>query len=97
MLRQARSLDQLHHQRAAPVALLQAVDRGNVGMVQRGQHLRFTPEARHAFGVSSEYLGQGFQRHIAPELGIPGAIDLTHSARVKEGNDLVGANLTPYP
>src|SRR6516225_6527160 len=64
MLRQARSLDQLHHQRAVPGGLFQAVDRGDVGMIQRRQHLRFAPEARHAFGVSGEYLRQDLQRHV---------------------------------
>ena len=33
----------------------------------------------------------------APEPGVVRLVHLTHATRVKEGNHLVGANLTPYP
>ena len=35
------SLHQFHHDEAHPVGLLQPVNRGDVGVVQRGKELRF--------------------------------------------------------
>ena len=46
-----RPFDQLQNQRPRVAGLLQPVDRANVGMVQRGQDLRFTLEAGQPVGV----------------------------------------------
>ena len=48
------SLDQFHHQRAVPSGLLEAVHRGNGGMGDRREHLRFAFEPRHALGIVRE-------------------------------------------
>ena len=47
-IRERRPLHQLHHERRNAAGLLEAVDRGDVGMVERGQRLRFAVEARQA-------------------------------------------------
>jgi hypothetical protein len=86
------SFNQLHYQRVFPVRLLQAVNGGNVGMVQRGQDLCFTPEARHALGVSSEYVREHLQGHITAQLAVPGPIHFSHSARTKWCDDLIGTD-----
>ena len=52
---------------ADAAGFFQAVERGDVGMVQRRQHLRFALKAGHAIGVGGEKLRQDFERHIAPE------------------------------
>src|SRR5262249_22820924 len=62
-LRQRRSFYQLPHL-ARVVGLLHAVNCGVIRMVQRGQYLCLTPEARHAFGVSRAHVGQDLQRHV---------------------------------
>jgi len=72
-------------------AIFQAVNRGDVGMVERSQHLGLTPEARHALGVSSECLRQDFQRHFAVQLRVSRAIDFSHSARTDSLHDVVVA------
>ena len=44
------SIDQLQHQRVNAVMLLQPVDGGDVGMIERGQRTRFALEARQPIG-----------------------------------------------
>ena len=46
---------------------LEAVDRGDVRMVQRGQRLRLALEPRQAVRVSGEHVGQDLDRHLAAE------------------------------
>ena len=66
--------------------LVQAVDRADVGMVQRGENLRLAFEARHSPGVLGEGRRQHLQRDVAAELHVGSPIDLAHSA----GADLLG-------
>ena len=49
----------------------EAVDRGDVRMIQRRQHLRFPLEAREPIGIEREQFGQDLQRDIAIELRVP--------------------------
>ena len=73
---QCRSLNQLQHQSTRVAALLQAVDAGDVGMVQRGEDSGFTLEPGQAFGVIGEQIGQDLEGHIPAELRVPGPIHL---------------------
>ena len=69
--------------------LLEAVDRADVWMIQRGQHLGFALEACETFGVVSNRRGQQLQRDVAPEPGIACAIDLAHAPSAEQRDDLV--------
>ena len=51
---QRLALDQLHDQEMSAVGLLEAVERGDVRVIQRRQDLRFALEPRHAVGVGRE-------------------------------------------
>ena len=51
------------HQEADTAVLLQAVNGGDVGVVQRRQKLRLTLEARQPFGVGGEELRQHLDGH----------------------------------
>ena len=53
-----------------PLALLEPVDRGDVGMVQRGERLGFALETRQAVGVLRERVGQDLDRDVAIELRV---------------------------
>ena len=53
-LGQGRPFDQLQHQTVNTVGFFQAVDGGDVGMIQRSQNMRFPLEASHALGVVGE-------------------------------------------
>jgi hypothetical protein len=81
------ALHQFHHQRA----LLDAIDGGNVGMIQSGQHLGFALEPRHVLGVIGERRGQHFDGDVAIELAVAGAVDLTHPAGPKGRDDFIWA------
>ena len=61
-------------------------------MIERGQHLRFTPEARQPFRVARHGVGQDLDRHITVELRIAGAIDLAHATGANGIDDLERAN-----
>jgi hypothetical protein len=58
-------------------------------MIQRGEDFGFALEPCDAIGVVDERVGQDFQRDIAIQLRIAGAIDLTHAAGSDGGEDLV--------
>ncbi len=73
------------------VLFLDAVNRSDVGMIERRQHTRLALESGKAVGIGREGLRQDLERHIAPEPAVPRAIDLAHASRAKRGLDLVGA------
>jgi hypothetical protein len=54
---EGRALDQLHHERVRAAGLLEAVDRGDVGMIQRRQGLRLALEAGEAVRVRANASG----------------------------------------
>ena len=68
----------------------EAVDRGDVGMVERGQRLRFALEAHDAIGVCRECNRQDFERDEAVEVGVARAIHLTHAAGTERAQDFMG-------
>ena len=78
--RQVLAGHQLHDQRADAAGFLDAVDGGDVRVVQRGQRLRFAREAREAIGIGGQGCGQDLDGDVAIELGIARAIDLAHPA-----------------
>ena len=63
-----------------PPRLLDAVDGGDVGMIQRGEDLGFALEARQPIGVVRERFGQDLDRDVAIQLRVARAIDLAHPA-----------------
>src|SRR5262249_9489696 len=79
------AIDKLEHERP----FLDPVDRGDVGMVERREHLRFAGEACETIGVGGEGVGQDFDRDVAIEFGVGGAEDGAHSALAELGGDAV--------
>ncbi len=80
-LLERRAVDQLHDQEAHPVGFLKIVDRGNPGVVERGERLGLAFEPRQARRVRGELPGQDLDRHVALELGVARAVDLAHPTR----------------
>ena len=60
-IRQRRSLDQLQDQRPRPLALLDAVDGGDVGVIQAGEDLRLPREPGEPVGSSAKASGRIFR------------------------------------
>ena len=94
-LGQRFSLDQFHDEEVAAARLLHPIQRRDVGMIQRGEHLRFALEPRDAFGVGRERVRQNLDRDRSAKLRIARAIDLAHAARAEGGKDLVRAETNP--
>ena len=92
-LGERRTFDQLEDQGARLAGLFDAVDRGDVRMVEARQHLRLALEAREALRVGREGLGQDLDRHLASELRVRGAIDLSHAADAELGGDPIAADV----
>ena len=70
---------------------IEAVDRTNVRMVERGKNLRLAAEARQPFRIMREGLGDDFEGDVAIQLRVTCAEDFTHAARAKERKDFVRA------
>ena len=68
-----------------PSALLDAVDRGDVRVIQRGEHARFALEARQAIRDRPRTTSrQDLERDVAPQLRVARAIDLAHAAGAEQ-------------
>ena len=73
-------------------ALFHTVNRRDVRMIQRGQHLRFACEAGHTVGIVRERLRQHLDRDLAVQLGVGGAIHRAHPAFTELGRDAIVRN-----
>ena len=71
--------------------ILQPVDGGDVLVVERRQDLRFSLESGETLAVLRERVGKDLERDLAAQLGVPGAIHLTHAAHTERPDDFVGA------
>jgi hypothetical protein len=79
------ALNELHNE----ASFFDAVDRSDVKIIERRQNLRLALEAGEPFGIFSERRRQHLDRDIALELGIAGAIYLTHAAAADQRQDPV--------
>ena len=74
-----------------PLAFFEAVDRGDVRMVERREDFGFALEAREPVGVGRERRRQDLDRDLALQLRVGRAIDLAHAAFADLRGDLVDA------
>ena len=88
---EALARDQLHHQEAALAVRLEAVERRDVGMVERGEHARFALEAGEHVGARAELGRQQLDRDLATEPAVPRAVDLAHAAAPEETEHVIAA------
>src|SRR5207253_7200621 len=86
---QRLAFHQFEYERVGLTAVLETVDRGNVRMIERGQHLRLALEACEAIGIERERVWDDLQRDVATELRIARAIHLAHAAGADGREDLV--------
>jgi hypothetical protein len=77
------------HQFEDQRAILHAVDRGDVGVIQGGEDLGFTREARQPIRVADQRIRKNFDGYVASQLGVGGAVDGTHAALSEFSSDLV--------
>src|SRR5262245_46308533 len=90
-IRQRRSFDQFQDERMRAATVLEAVDGRDVRMIQRGEYLSLAPEANESIGISRDGVREDFQRDVAIELRVAGAVDLAHTAGADLRGDFVWA------
>jgi hypothetical protein len=78
------------------LGLLEPVDVGDVGMVQRRKCFGFTLKSSESRSIGRECFGQNLDGDIPIEPCVACAIDLAHSARADGGKDLVRAEACPW-
>src|SRR6266545_2148617 len=93
LVRQRLALDQLQDERSQSVALLDAVDRADVRMIQRREEACLALEAREAIRIGSERCGQDLDGDIAPKLRIARPIHFAHAACPERAHDFVRPEL----
>jgi hypothetical protein len=71
----------------------QAVDRGDIRMIQCCERARLALESNQALGIRTERRGQHLQSHVAAEPRIVRAVHLTHSADANQIGDAKRAEL----
>ena len=65
----------------------------DVGMIERGEELRFTLEPGEPIGVGGEEIRQYFQGDVPTELSVARAVDFAHPAGTEQCDDLVWTNV----
>jgi hypothetical protein len=90
-IRQRVAVDQLHHDDRRAGGILDAEHLGDVGVVERCEHLRFALEAVAAIVVAQRGQRQDLQGDISSEPGIAGAKHFAHSAFAQLVEDFIGA------
>jgi hypothetical protein len=79
-LRQVLAADQLHRDEADAVGLVQAVDGGDVRVVEGRQQPGLALEARQPAGVGGKLCGEHFDRRVTIEGGVGRPPDDAHAA-----------------
>ena len=88
-IRERRTVHQFHDERAYAIGLFEAVDRRDIGMVERGEDVRLTLEARQSVGVQRERIRQDLDCHVTLQLRVACAIHFAHAAGAKQTGDLI--------
>ena len=88
-LGQRGAFDQLHHDAADVVGVLDAVDVRDVRVIERGEDLRLAREPRQPLAVAGEAGRQHLDGDVALQAVVARAIDLAHAAGPDRSDDLV--------
>ena len=89
---QVLAVDILEHQGHRVIRLFETVDSRDVWMVERGENLRFAPEAGHSFGILRNGRRQDLDSGVAVQPRVACAVHLAHSAFTKRADHLIGAD-----
>ena len=91
-LGQSLARHELHDEIEGAVGFFQSVNRGDVGMIQRREELRFSPEPIDAQLIVCERFGQDLDGDVALELPIARGVNLAHAACAKQAQDPIRAD-----
>jgi hypothetical protein len=79
------AVDQLDDERPLALELLNPVESGDAGMVERCEHAGFALEAVETISIGGESRRENLERDVASEPRISGPKDLAHAAGAKHG------------
>jgi hypothetical protein len=82
----------LHSDERLTVALINVIDRANVGMVQSGRGARLALKTFERLAIAGQFIGQEFKGDPAAELYILGFVDHTHAPAAQLLQDAVMGN-----
>jgi hypothetical protein len=82
-------LHKLHREEMDAAGLLDAVERDNIGVVQRGDGLGFALKTLQALTVEGHLGGKGLQRNHAVQVQVFRRVDLPHAAAAERPHDPV--------
>ena len=85
------ALDELENQKPHVLMLLEAVDRPDPRMAERGQHPGLPLEPREISGILRQRVGYALDCDVPFEAQVACAINLAHAADAERGEDLVRA------
>src|SRR5262249_40918711 len=88
-IRQRRALDQLHHQPVNETGVFDAVDVGDVRVIERREHLRLAAKPRKAVRVRCHSFREYLDGHVPIQLRVARPVHLAHSARAERGDHFV--------
>jgi hypothetical protein len=88
---QALSIHEFEDEELRAIGLFKSIDRSDVRMVQRGEHLGFPLKSSQAFEISGDGVWEDLHRDIASEFRVARAIHLAHPARADCRQNLVRA------
>lgn len=86
---QRRAIHQFHDDGLDGVVLFEAVDLGDVWVIERRQRLGLPPEPLEPVGIGSQQRGKHLDGHVALQPGVVGAIHLTHASDAQQAEDLI--------
>ena len=89
---QRPALHEFHDHGAKTVGLFEAIHRGDVRLIQRGEDPGFPAESRQRIALLPRRGGKNLDRHVAIEPGIAREVDLAHATRPNHSQDLVRAD-----
>jgi hypothetical protein len=80
---------ELEHERGHACRVFEPVDRSDMRMIERREHLRFTPEPCQAVHVGSNRFRQDLDRDVPPQGVVRRPIHFAHAAGAEQRDDLV--------
>jgi hypothetical protein len=90
---QRLAVDEFEDEESMSIYLFETVNARDVLMIQRGEHMRLTAEARQPFRILRHAVRQRFHSDVTTEARIPRSIHLSPTARAEQAHDLVRSEL----
>ena len=87
--------DELHDESRRDVAAFETIDRGDVRMVQRGEHLGLALEAGETLRIGRDRFRQNLDRDGALQVGVGGPIHLSHATGAERRGYFIRAEPCP--